>query len=197
MAKTARRLWTYEEYLEFEAGSLEKHEFCGGEILAMAGGTPTHAELSARMIAALIQHLRGRPCRTHTSDLRIFVPATGLSTYPDASVVCGPLERAPGDRHAVTNPTVLVEVLSKSTEAYDRGEKFGHYRRLPTLQDYVLVSCRERLVEVFHRGQDGLWLYQAAGPGERATLPSLGATVIVDELYEGVELDSNDQERGG
>lgn len=196
MAEPAFRRRTYQEYLDLEERSLEKHEFIDGEILAMAGGTVAHAVLSARMSGALSTLERGRGCTTASSDLRLYVPATGLTTYADASVVRGPHERAEHDRNAVCNPRVIVEVLSPKTEAYDRGEKFAHYRQLPSLQDYVLVSTRQVLVEVYHRAEDGSWSLRATGPGERFHVPSLEGSFPVDELYASVELDPAPRGRG-
>ena len=130
---------TYAEYLAAEAVSEVRHEYLNGEVWAMAGGTPEHAALAAAMIRELGASLRGKPCRPFSSDLRVHIPDAGLSTYPDVSVVCGQLETAPDDKDAVTNPIVLVEVLSESTEGYDRGAKAAHYRRIPSLREYVLV----------------------------------------------------------
>lgn len=183
MAEAGR--FSFEEYIALEGTSLEKHEFYEGHILAMSGGTPLHAWLGAAISAALWSGRRPGPCTMFGSDLRIRVSATGLCTYPDISIVCGPLARDPADRNTVTNPTVLVEVLSPSTERYDRTEKFEHYQKIATLQDYVLVSSRRPRVEVYHRQGDGSWRYTTAGPGEQVRIDSVGATLSVDEIYEG------------
>jgi Uma2 family endonuclease len=135
---------TYAEYLAFEEQSDEKHEFLDGELFATSGGTPDHGALAVAISAALSGALRGRPCRVHSSDVRVRVQATGLAAYPDVSVVCGKLETDAEAPHAITNPVLLVEVLSDSTEARDRGEKAAHYRHLPSLREYVLVSQRQR-----------------------------------------------------
>jgi Uma2 family endonuclease len=179
---------TYAEYLHLEAESLEKHEFFDGTILSMAGGTPTHAALAGRVAYLLGGALRGRPCLVYASDLRVQVTATTLTTYPDLSVICGPVRTAPSDTNAATNPTVLVEVLSPNTEAYDRGEKFAQYRRIASLVDYVLVGSEEALVEVFHRQADGSWRLVAGGPGEQVAVESLGLSIAVDAVYEGIGL---------
>ncbi|WP_437822017.1 Uma2 family endonuclease [Sorangium sp. So ce1078] len=187
MNAPARKLsCTYAEYLEQERASPTKHEFLGGESFAMAGGTPEHARLSARVIVALGAQLTRRPCDVFSSDLRVRVLATGLATYPDVSVVCGQLARDPEDKDAVVNPLVLVEVLSDSSEAYDRGEKFAHYRRIPSLKEYVLVSQAHRRIEVFRRNEDSSWTLHEAGPGERARLASIDGVLDVDEIYGGV-----------
>ncbi|MSP63049.1 MAG: Uma2 family endonuclease [Myxococcales bacterium] len=171
-----------QEFVAFEAASDIKHEYLRGEVFAMAGGTPEHAALQASLGGELRQALRGRPCRVFSADLKVRVVETDLFTYPDLSVVCGKLERAPGDDNAIVNPTLLVEVLSDSSEAYDRGEKFAHYRRIPSLRDYVLVSQRAPRMEVFSRN-GATRQFTEAGPGEVIALPSLEIAISVDEVY--------------
>jgi len=188
LADPAPALWfTYEEYLAFERESGERHEFLDGAVVAMSGGTPQHALLAMNVGASLHLQLRGRPCRVYSADLRVHVTATGLTTYPDLSVVCGRPESPPGDPHAVANPAVLVEVLSATSEAYDRGEKFAHFRRIPSLQHYLLVAQRRRRVELYTRGGDGRWTFVEAGPGESLELNAIGGALAIDDVYEGFE----------
>src|SRR5262249_23805624 len=140
MTEPARKLsHTFAEYIALEAKSGTKHEYVNGEIFAMAGGTLEHGRLCANVIRVLGTALLGRPCITFTADVRVRVLATGLCTYPDGSVVCGRIELDPEDKNTLTNPIVLVEVLSDSTESYDRIEKQAHYRLIPSLRDYLLV----------------------------------------------------------
>lgn len=175
---------TYEQYLEAEAAADIKHEWLRGEVFAMAGGTPTHARLAAAIIGALSRVLGDRPCEVFTSDLRVRVEATDLSTYPDVTVVCGELLHSEVDVNAVINPTLIIEVLSDSTEAYDRGEKFAHYRRLPSLREYVLVSGSEPRLEAYARNDAGEWVLHEAGPGESLSLRSIeGARLETDSIY--------------
>ena len=188
MSNPGQRLFSYDEYLALEAESLEKHEYLQGEVLGMGGGTPTHAALASQVTLAIGPALRNRPCRLYSSDLRVCVEDTGLTTYPDLTVICGPLRPAPHDANAATNPTVLVEVLSPSTEAFDRGEKFAHYRQIPSLHDYVLVGSEVARVEVHHRLGDGSWRLTAAERGASVWVESLGLDLAVDALYEGIEL---------
>ena len=176
----------FAEYLALEAASNVKHEYLAGQIYAMAGSTPEHAALAAAVIGLLFPQLRSGPCRVHNSDLRVRVRATGLATYPDVTVVCGPRERDPDDEHAVTNPTLIVEVSSRSTEEYDRGDKFEHYQRLTSLRQYVLVSHRERRIEVWTPGAEGGWSCQVLRDGEVAELGSIGARLDVRALYDSV-----------
>ena len=183
-----RRRLTYQEYLGLERESEQRHEFWDGEIFAMAGGSPAHSALAARVIAQLVTRLRGQPCQVFTSDLRVRVKATGLTTYPDVTVVCGPLEHDDEDAYAIVNPVVLVEVSSEGTEAYDRNEKFAHYRRIPSLRAYVLVSQREPRLEVYRRNDDGSWTLDDARPPGAARLDAIGCTLDVAEIYAGVDL---------
>jgi Uma2 family endonuclease len=179
----AQSTMTYAEYVAAEVASMVKHEWLRGEVFAMAGGTLEHARLGASMTGELRSLLRGRPCGVFSSDLRVKVQATGLTTYPDVSIVCGKPEVPSDDPHAILNPIVLVEVLSDSTEAYDRGEKFAHYRRIPSLREYVLVSQREPRIEVHRLNETGHWELHEAGAGESVALSSLGCQLSVDEVY--------------
>ena len=151
----------------------------------LAGGSPAHAELSLAVGAALRAQLQDKPCRVFSSDLRVRVGATGLATYPDVTVACGALERDKEGRETLLNPKVLVEVLSDSTERYDRGEKFEHYKKIPSLDEYVLLSQKEAHVETWRR-EDGSWRRREAKSGERLTLESIDCELIVDALYHGV-----------
>lgn len=179
--------YTYQDYLTLEADSNVRHEYLDGEIYAMAGGSVEHAMLCADVITELRTQLRGGQCRVATSDLRVRVLATGKATYPDATVLCGEAELDPDDPqgHTLINPTALVEVTSKSTEDYDRGDKFDlHYRLIPTLREYVLVSHRERSIELRRRDATGEWSTHVAGPGASLKLESLDAVLDVDSLYD-------------
>ncbi|HEX3577543.1 MAG TPA: Uma2 family endonuclease [Thermoanaerobaculia bacterium] len=172
---------TYAEYLALEASSNIKHEFLGGQIYAMAGGTPEHAALAAAVIGLLFPQLRDRGCRAYDADLRVRT-RSGLATYPDVTVICGATERDETDPQAVTNPALIIEVLSRSTEEYDAGDKFDHYKTLPSLQQYVLVSHRERSLEVWALGADGWWR-SIHHEGDTVEL-AIGARLDVRELYE-------------
>jgi Uma2 family endonuclease len=174
--------YSYEEYLALEASSNVKHEFFDGEIYGMAGGTPEHAALQIAAGALLIPQLRGGPCHGYGSDLRVHTPS-GLATYPDVTVICGPSDRDPADPNAITNPVLLIEVLSRSTEGYDSSEKFEHYKTLRSLRQYVLVSHREHSMVVWTRGDDGTWQAATVREGEIAELTSIGARLDVSELY--------------
>ena len=184
MSTSARHVhYTYAEYLALEETSLVKHEYLDGEIYAMAGGSPDHAALAG----AVIGILRGQlppGCRAFTSDLRVRIAATGLSTYPDVTVVCGPTERSPEDPLAVTNAVFLAEVTSRSTEEYDRGEKLRHYKGLPSLREVLIVSHRAPELTL-HRREGAGWAAVTAGPGGALELASVSARLAVDDVYRG------------
>ncbi len=163
---------TYEEYLALEASTGVRHQYVDGVAYAMVGSDPEHAQVSANVITALGNLLRGGSCRVYSSDLKLRIPATGNGYYADAAVVCGRPSRHPGDAIAVTNPTLLVEVLSPSTETFDRGDKFSDYQELPSLRHYLLVATGTRRVEHYRRNDDGTWIYSALGRGAQVRLTS-------------------------
>jgi Uma2 family endonuclease len=183
VATAPRQRMSYVEYLAFEERAERKHEYLRGEVLAMAGGTPEHGALAMSVGILLGRALQGRPCRVYSSDVRVRIEATDLATYPDVSVVCGRLERAADDANAIANPVLLVEVLSDSTEAYDRGEKAAHYRRIPSLREYLLLSQHAPRLEAYRRTDGGHWELYEARAGESLTLASVGVTLATDEVY--------------
>ncbi|MBI4956716.1 MAG: Uma2 family endonuclease [Myxococcales bacterium] len=182
---TPHHVFSYAEYLARELETGLKHEFLHGQIFAMSGGTPEHARLIAAVTMALGRLVDPKRCRVFTSDLKVRVTATGLATYPNVAVVCGEVAGDAEDSNAVVNPTLLCEVLSPSTEAYDRGEKWAHYRRIPTLQAYVLVGRIPERLEVFERQANGDYVHQSAERGESLPVPCLGGAIPVDALFEG------------
>ena len=189
MSAAEKLVLTYDDYLALERSSPVRLQFVDGVAYAMAGGTIDHAELAALMIAALSTLLRpgrGR-CRVYTSDAKIHVPASGNSYYPDVSVVCGPRETAAVDANALTNPTLLVEVLSDSTELFDRGKKFKDYQRLPSLQHYLLVNQDEARIEHYRRNADNTWTLSNAETGGAVRLPDLGGDLAVDDIYQALQ----------
>ena len=176
-----RHALTYDEYVALERASEGKHEFAEGELFAMSGGTRAHNRLSVRFLALLETALGERPCLVFGSDQRV---RTGddVATYPDLSGLCERPVFTDATEDELRNPALLVEVLSPSTEAYDRGEKFAHCRTLASLREYVLASSSRAQVEVFSREADG-WKLRTYGPGTSLTLESLGVELAVDELY--------------
>ncbi len=188
-APMQKQMMTYAEYLAFEEKSLEKHEWLNGEVrplargVDMSGGTMKHANLIARVGRFIGNALEGRPCQVFVSDLKVRIVPTGLATYPDVTVLCGKAESHPDDPETLLNPLLIVEVLSDSTEAYDRGGKSAHYRQIPSLREYVLVSQHDRRIEVFRRAENGQWALSEYANGTKVELTSIGCSVSVDEVY--------------
>jgi len=172
-----------EEYLAVERAAEERHEYADGEIYAMSGGTYEHSKIAGNIIRDLGIALLGRGCAVLTSDMRIHIAATNRYLYPDAAVVCGQPLFQDNKRDTLLNPKLCVEVLSDSSEAYDRGDKFAQYRTIVSFRTYVLASQKEARIEVFSRQPDDSWVLRVHGPGERAALADVDAFLEVDRIY--------------
>jgi Uma2 family endonuclease len=181
VVRAPRHAYSFDEYLELEASSATKHEYYDGEIFAMAGGTPWHAQIAIELAVILRPQLRDGPCRMYSSDLRVRVLETGLATYPDSTIACGPEETDPDSKTTLTNPRVVFEITSDGTETYDRTDKVDHYRRIPSLEACVIIAHRERAVDVHRRDGDG-WHHARFGPGDTIELGD-GWNFSVDALY--------------
>ena len=150
----------------------------------MAGGSEDHSALAAEILRALGNAVGDRPCRVHTSDLRLYIEAVGLATFPDGSVICGGLQQhAPSPRATALNPMVLVEVTGDSSEDYDTGAKLEYYRTIPSLRDYIIVSHRERRITIHSRNEDTAWTTRVAIAGGRVSVASLRVDLVVDDIY--------------
>jgi len=183
---------TEAEYLAFERASELKHEFIQGEVFAMTGASEAHNLISVNLITTLKTQLRGRPCKIYPGDMRLKVEASGLYTYPDISVVCGEAQFVDEEFDTLTNPTLLIEVLSPSTEGYDRGKKFQEYRKLASLREYLLVSQDSARIERFLLQETDLWeLTDAIGLDAVIELPSIDCTLALAEVYEQVTFAEN------
>ncbi len=186
--------YTIQEYLQLEERAVDRHEFHNGEILAMSGGTHAHSVINANVIATLHSKLKGSPCVALESNMRVRIAHHGDYAYPDASVVCGKAQFDPDDvkKTTIINPRVVVEVLSDSTESYDRGAKFTLYRQIPSLEEYILVSQREPQIETFLQQPDGSWLFNAwKGSEASAMVRSLDVTLPLAEIYSRVEFEES------
>ncbi len=172
-----------QEYLAFERAAEERHEYANGEIFAMSGGAWEHSLIASNINGELRSAMLKRRCSAHGSDMRIHIPSTGRYTYADALVVCGQPLFTDEVRDTLVNPIVIVEVLSDSTEKYDRGDKFEQYQTIASFQDYVLVSQKKVRIEHFRKQADGTWVLRASGPGERVVLESIGCELAVDMAY--------------
>lgn len=188
MAANPHRLFmSVEEYLELDRKSLDaRYEYIDGIVTMLAGGTTNHSRISINVIGLLQAALRGSPCEVFNSDLRVSISRTRY-LLPDASVTCDP-EDLTGENDIIYSPRVIVEVLSPSTEATDRGKKFRYYQSCPSIQEYVLISTQEQAVDVYRRASDNLWTLHPFGPGDEVELRSINAILPLEALYEHVTL---------
>ena len=188
MSAVPKHQFTFEEYLAKERVAEGKSEYYRGQIFAMAGGSPRHNTISVNISSSLRGRLRGSPCRPFNSDQRIRIQTNGLTTYPDVSVICGEFQVDSVDRDAIVNPRVIFEVLSPSTESYDRGKKFELYRQLDSLEEYILVSQDEALIERFSRQENGSWLLTVfKGLNAEIELQTVAINLPFSEIYEDVK----------
>ncbi|MEG5000584.1 Uma2 family endonuclease [Microcoleus sp. B4-D4] len=175
---------TVEEYLEWEAQQEIRHEYVNGEVFARMGSTIPHNDLALNFYTALRPHLRSRGCRMNVSDVKLQVSFQSRYYYPDVIVSCDPEDI--NSRNFIQNPKIIVEVLSPSTSAKDRDEKFTCYLKIPTLQEYILIDSQKIFVERYCRGEGRMWLYYSYTAGEIITLSSIGFDLPIALLYEGV-----------
>jgi len=173
----------YAEYCVLQREATVKHEYVAGEVFAMTGGTLEHSRIAMQLGRLLGNALEGGPCRVLSADARIRIEAADVDTYPDLSVVCGEPQTYALDGHALINPTLVVEVSLASTEAYDRGLKASNYRRIPSLQAYLLVAQDRPRLELQVRQSDNRWVIIEAGPGERLAVEPLDLDLEVDAIY--------------
>jgi len=178
-------VFTAEDYLVWESTQPERHDFLDGEVFAMAGAEDRHVTVAGNLYIALRQHLNASPCRTFMSDMRLHVAAANSYFYPDLMVTCSALDAA--SPLITTEPSLIVEVLSPSTAAYDRGVKFSHYRSLASLQEYVLVDLDSRSIDCYRKGPDGLWVLHPFARGETVALASVGLQVPAALVFAEVE----------
>jgi Uma2 family endonuclease len=187
MATAERLKYTLEQYLDFENNSQERHEYYRGEIFLMTGGTTRHNEINGNLYYHLRIALESSPCHPHLSTQRLAIAEADLHTYPDVAIVCGPVELHPIDRNAIANPRIVIEVLSPSTERYDRGKKFELYRHLPSLHEYVLVSQNEPHIERFVRQDNGLWtMFEVGGLDGVLELSATKCRIPLSSIYQNV-----------
>jgi len=176
------RKMTVEEYFQLDRDPTTRYEYIEGYAVAMSGGSVAHEWIAKNLIREMDRHLQSNPCQSHTSDMKLFIPATGSYFLPDVTVSCDEYDNRM-DTQAIRSPRLVVEVLSPSTEADDRGYKFYYYRTLPSLQEYVLVSSRYQFVEIFRRQSDETWSYQAYRPGQAVKFESLEIELTFAEMY--------------
>ena len=178
-----------EAYLEMENAALEKHEYYKGEVFAMAGAKVPHNRIVSNLLAELGIKLKRKKCKPYNSDQRIHIPDNTLFTYPDISIVCGEVITLNDDEYNVLNPTVIIEVLSKSTKNYDRGEKFKLYRDIATLKEYILVDSESIHIEVFRLNEKNHWeLEEYNNMNESLAIKAVNESVLISEIYENVKV---------
>ncbi|MDQ3322405.1 MAG: Uma2 family endonuclease [Acidobacteriota bacterium] len=176
---------TPEEYLDFERKSEERHEYFNGEIFVMSGAKRRHNVVAWNIGGELREKLKGKNCEAYPADMRVFVPETGLYTYPDLVVVCGEPKFQDNVFDTLLNPILLIEVLSETTESYDRGKKFQHYRSIESLREYVLVSQDEARIEKYVKQGDGFWLLsEAVGLESEIEFSSIECKIALREVYD-------------
>jgi Uma2 family endonuclease len=177
---------TVEEYLAAEANSEIKHEYQDGYVYAMAGASDAHVTIAGNLFTIIRNHLRGSGCRAYMSDMRVNLATRKSYYYPDVMVTCNPLDREL--THYKQHPCLIIEVLSTSTEAFDRGDKFADYQQIESLQEYVLVSQTRQRVDYFQRSSQGLWVLQSYYLGDILQLTSINCSILVVDIFEDVEL---------
>jgi Uma2 family endonuclease len=182
MAQTAQQpTFTADDYLAWEPTQLDRHEYLDGEVFAMAGAEDRHVTVAMNIAFAVRQHLSGSPCRTYMNDMRLHVTAVNSYFYPDVLVTCSALDLA--SPKAKTEPKLIIEVLSPSTAAYDRGLKFSHYRNLVSLEEYVLIDLDTRTTDCYRKGADGLWVLHPFARDESVELASVALTLSAAQLF--------------
>jgi len=199
MTAQPKRDMTEAEYLDHERASITKSEYYDGHVYAMTGAKEPHNLIAGNVIASLHGQLRRKPCRVYPSDMRVKVVQTGLNTYPDVVVLCGVPQFVDEKHDTITNPIVIIEILSPSTERYDRGMKFRHYRSIETLRDYILIAQDRQHIEHYTRHENGQWLFEETSINEeRISIQSIECVLSLEDTYEKVELmqDADDLPRG-
>ncbi len=184
MTGSIKKNFTPAEYLAMEEVAEYKSEYYNGEIFAMSGGTPDHSSIAVNFVIELGPRLSAKPCRVFNRDVRLYIEQSGLHTYPDVMVICGKIEFAPKRKDEVTNPILIVEVLSESTREYDRGAKFNFYKQIPSLREYVLVESEQERVECYRRTQDNQWVFEMHDDLNAAVkLESVACEIPLRQIY--------------
>lgn len=186
MAEKALTSYSYQKYLDLEASSSTKYEFHGGFITAMSGGTLAHGQIAVNTAYCVSDEIAkaNKPCNSYSSDIKVRIETADRTFYPDFSVVCGEVLTAEKDPNALINPLLILEVLSESTVAFDRGAKFSHYRQISSLKEYVLVSQHEAMVDVFYRTKDGTWeIHTYTNLEDSVQLKSLDCSISMAAVY--------------
>jgi len=184
-----RSIFSQEEYLQWEKDTDSKHEFFRGEIFAMSGASRRHNKLFSNLFIEIGVRLKGKPCQPYGSDMRIHIPQNTLYTYPDISIICGEPIMSETDQDSIIEPKVIIEILSRSTKNYDRGDKFKLYRDIPSLKEYLLVDSDSISIEAFRINDKGNWeLEEIKSAGGLLNIPSVGVEIPLTDIYNGSKL---------
>ena len=184
-----KSVFSEEEYLQLEKAADRKHEFFRGEIFAMSGASRRHNKIFSNLFAEIGIRLKGKACQPYGSDMRIHIPENTLYTYPDISIFCGEITNSTLDGDSIIQPAVIIEILSRSTRSYERGDKFKLYRDIPSLKEYLLVDSESILVEAFRINDNGNWeLEEIKSPDGILRIPSVGIEIPLSDIYTGTKL---------
>ena len=191
MQAEEKKIYTAEEYLDFEVNSEERHEYINGEIVLMTGGTPNHNQIALNLSGALNFAFKRQPYRVFVTDQRLWIPRTRIHTYPDIMVVQGELQLQEGRRDTITNPLIIAEVLSASTRGYDKDTKFAAYRTIPSFQEYLLIDQYTMHIEQYFKTEQKRWTFsEYDDTNEIVSLNSLSFQITLADIYDKVEFDS-------
>lgn len=192
LAPTEEQVYTPQEYLDFEVGSPERHEYINGEVCLMTGGTPNHNKIAGNFYAALNFSLKRQPYQVFVTDQRLWIPEKKIYTYPDVMVVQGELQLQEGRKDTIVNPLLIAEVLSESTRSYDKDAKFAAYRTIPTLREYLLIDQYEISIEQYVKTDRKSWLFSEFGEADEVVaLNSIQFEMAIEDVYDKVEFESN------
>ncbi len=187
------KIYTPEEYLEFEVNSEERHEYINGEVICVTGATPNHNQIVLNFGGTLNFGLKRQPYRVFVTDQRVWIPQKRIYTYPDVMVVQGELQLQEGRKDTITNPLMIVEVLSKSTRSYDKDEKFSAYRTIPTFQEYLLIEQYTMKVEQYFKTGKNSWTFsEYYDPNETVSLNSINFEITLEDIYDKVEFENSE-----
>jgi Uma2 family endonuclease len=191
IAQTEKKVYTPEEYLEFEVNSEERHEYINGEIIPMTGGTPNHNKITGNFYAQLNFALKRQPYDIFVTDQRLWIPEKRIHTYPDVMVVQGELQLEEGRRDTITNPLMIAQVLSKSTRSYDKDDKFAAYRSIPSFQEYLLIDQYEMHVEQYFKNDNNSWIFSEYDDANGTiSLKSISFQFTLADIYDKVDFES-------
>jgi Uma2 family endonuclease len=190
--------YTFEDYLAAERAAELRHEYVDGQVFDMVGATESHNIIVANLTTLLVTQMKGRPCRVYANDMKVRIDVEDACKYPDITALCGEREFFDERRDVLLNPSLIIEVLSDSTEAYDRGEKFALYRRLPSLREYISASQERKRLELYMKQADGGWLRKEYNDDDdKVVLPCIDCVLTLRDVYDKVEFGLEERKNNG